>query len=569
MDQTTAVSPVGGRSWTGSRAGPSDPQPGTPAGVACLLTLVVTVSGAADDGSVLRPVPSRTQTRWAALSGVVAGAAGLGISDLAAWLAAPAGSPLAAVGSVIIDLLPAGMVNFGKDYLGSADKPVLLTIVALGVVALAALGGVAELRRRGSGAVVFALIAVVGLVAVAVGSGSDVAAYVPTAVGLLLASMLLSTLVTRLRRWQPARAALRLDAPADPARRSFLVATSVFGVLAAAAVVGGRVLVGAANRISAARSSIRLPAPATPAPAVPAGADLGIADLSPYLTPNEDFYRIDTALQVPVIDPTTWSVRIVGMVEEEVSLTFEELLALPLVEHVATLTCVSNEVGGDLVGNATWLGYPIRELLARARPLPGADMVLSRSEDGFTAGTPLDALTDPGRQSLLAVGMNGEPLPLEHGFPVRMVVPGLYGYVSATKWVVELKVTTFAQDEGYWTPLGWSARGPIKLASRIDVPGGDVAAGTVAVAGVAWAQHTGISTVEVQVDDGPWARAELAGTTGPDTWRQWRYAWDATPGDHRIAVRATDTEGTLQDPAEAPPAPDGASGYHSVRVSVR
>ena len=518
---------------------------------------------------MLRAVPSRTQASWAALCGVVAGAAGIGISDLAAWLAAPAGSPLAAVGSVIIDLLPAGMVNFGKDYLGTADKPILLAIVAVGVIALAALGGVAELRRRGAGAAVFALVAVVGLVAVAIGSGSDVAAYVPTVVGLLLAFMLLSSLITRLRRWQPARAVLRPDGPAEPARRGFLIATSVFGVLAAAAVVGGRVLVGAANRVSAARSGIRLPAPATPAPAVPAGADLAIADLSPYLTPNADFYRIDTALQVPVIDPATWSVRVVGMVEQEVSLTFEELLGLPLVEHVATLTCVSNEVGGNLVGNATWLGYPIRELLARAKPLAGADMVLSRSEDGFTAGTPLDALTDPNRQSLLAVGMNGEPLPLEHGFPVRMVVPGLYGYVSATKWVVELKVTTFAEDEGYWTPLGWSARGPIKLASRIDVPGGEVAVGTVAVAGVAWAQHTGVGGVEVQVDGGAWERAELAETTGPDTWRQWRYAWDAPAGDHELTVRATDADGTLQDPAEAPPAPDGASGYHSVRVTVR
>ena len=185
-----------------------------------------------------------------------------------------------------------------------------------------------------------------------------------------------------------------------------------------------------------------------------------------------------------------------------------------------------------------------------------------------TTGTPLDVLTDAGRQCLLAVGMNGEPLPLEHGFPVRMVVPGLYGYVSATKWVVQLKVTTFAADEGYWTPLGWSAKGPIKLASRIDVPTRAADAGTVVVAGVAWAQHTGISAVEVQVDDGPWARAELAETTGPDTWRQWRYAWDATLGDHRIAVRATDAKGTLQDPAEAAPAPDGSSGYHSVRVSV-
>ena len=529
---------------------------------------VVNGSRATDHGTVLRPVPTRTQTTWAALSGVVAGAAGIGISDLAAWLVNPAGSPLAAVGSVIIGLLPAGMVNFGKDTLGTADKPILVTIVALGVIVLAGLGGVAELRRRGAGAAVFALVAAVGLVSVALGSGSDAAAYVPTIVGLLLAFMLLSTLLTRLRRWQPARAAVRPGGPADPARRGFLVATSIFGVLAAAAVVGGRVLVGAANRVSAARSDLRLPAPATPAPAVPAGADLALEDLSPYLTPNADFYRIDTALQVPVIDPAKWSIRVVGMVEQEVSMTFDELLALPLVEHVTTLTCVSNEVGGNLVGNATWLGYPIRDLLARARPLPGADMVLSRSEDGFTAGTPVDALTDPDRQALLAVGMNGEPLPLEHGFPVRMVVPGLYGYVSATKWVVELKLTTFAADEGYWTPLGWSARGPIKLASRIDVPGGNVPAGTVAVAGVAWAQHTGVGKVEVQVDDGPWSAAELAQTTGPDTWVQWHYAWDAAPGAHRLTVRTTDAKGTVQVADEAPPAPDGSSGYHSVRVTV-
>ena len=224
---------------------------------------------------MLRPVPSRTQTRWAALSGVVAGLAGLGISDLAAWLANPAGSPIAAVGSVIIDVLPAGMVNFGKDYLGTADKPILLTIVALGVVALAALGGVAELRRRGAGAVVFGAIAVVGLVAVAIGSGSDVAAYVPTIVGLLLAFMLLSTLITRLRRWQPARAATRPDGPADPARRGFLLATGVFGVLAAAAVVGGRVLVGAANRVSAARSNLRSRRPPRPRPPSPRGRTWG------------------------------------------------------------------------------------------------------------------------------------------------------------------------------------------------------------------------------------------------------------------------------------------------------
>ena len=257
------------------------------------------------------------------------------------------------------------------------------------------------------------------------------------------------------------------------------------------------------------------------------------------------------------------------MVENEVAITYAELLAKPLVEHFTTLTCVSNEVGGDLAGNARWLGYPIRELLAQAKPLADADMVLSMSDDGWTAGTPLTALTDPDREAILAVGMNGEPLPIEHGFPVRMVVPGLYGYVSATKWVVNLKVTTYEKDEAYWTPLGWSAKGPIKIASRIDVPARTVDAGTVAVAGVAWAQHTGISKVEVQVDQDPWQPAEIAGTTGPDTWRQWKYAWTATPGTHRITVRATDANGTLQTAALAPPAPDGATGYHTISVKVR
>jgi DMSO/TMAO reductase YedYZ molybdopterin-dependent catalytic subunit len=237
---------------------------------------------------------------------------------------------------------------------------------------------------------------------------------------------------------------------------------------------------------------------------------------------------------------------------------------------MTTLTCVSNPVGGDLAGNALWLGYPIRELLAEARPLAGADMVLSKSQDGWTASTPLSALTDPSREALLAIGMNGEPLPIEHGFPVRMVVPGLYGYVSATKWVTSLKVTTYAQEQAYWTPLGWSAKAPIKLASRIDVPHkSTVDAGTVVVAGVAWAQHAGISAVEVQVDQNAWQPAQLAETVGPDTWRQWKYEWAATPGTHKLTVRATDANGMLQTAEEASPMPNGATGYHSIQVKVR
>jgi DMSO/TMAO reductase YedYZ molybdopterin-dependent catalytic subunit len=315
---------------------------------------------------------------------------------------------------------------------------------------------------------------------------------------------------------------------------------------------------------------LRLPAPAKPAPPVPAGAELGLPELTPYVTDNDSFYRIDTALQVPVIDPANWSLRITGMVANPFEIDYATLSAKPLVEHMVTLTCVSNEVGGNLAGNALWLGYPIRELLAEARPQQGADMVLSTSDDGWTASTPLEVLTDSDRQALLAIGMNGAPLPLEHGFPVRMVVPGLYGYVSATKWVTELKVTTFAADSGYWTPLGWSARGPIKIASRIDRPGGrTIEEGLVTVAGVAWAQHTGIAGVEVQIDQDSWQPAQLAEVVGPDTWRQWKFDWTATAGEHTITVRATDADGKLQIADFAPPAPDGATGYHQVQVRVR
>jgi hypothetical protein len=289
------------------------------------------------------------------------------------------------------------------------------------------------------------------------------------------------------------------------------------------------------------------------------------------VTPNGDFYRIDTALRVPQVDPASWTLRVTGLVDEPFELTLDELLALPLTEHHVTLTCVSNEVGGDLVGNARWLGYPVRDLLSRAGVRDEADMVLSTSADGWTASTPLDVLTDPERACLLAVGMNGEPLPPEHGFPARLVVPGLYGYVSATKWVTELKVTTFADDVAYWSTRGWSERGPIKLASRVDTPraGAPVPAGVVTVAGVAWAQHTGVVGVEVRVDDGTWRTATLADTVGPDTWRQWSYAWDATPGEHRLTVRATDADGRTQTADVAPPAPDGASGWHEVTVRVQ
>jgi DMSO/TMAO reductase YedYZ molybdopterin-dependent catalytic subunit len=290
---------------------------------------------------------------------------------------------------------------------------------------------------------------------------------------------------------------------------------------------------------------------------------------SPYVVPNGDFYRIDTALYPPQVDPSTWELRIHGMVRNPITITWQQLLRRPMVERYVTLTCVSNEVGGDLVGNALWLGTPIKALLEEAGPLPGADQVIQRSVDGWTCGSPTAALLD-GRDALLAVGMNGQPLPIAHGFPVRMVVPGLYGYVSACKWITEIEVSRFSDFDAYWVPRGWSQQAPIKTESRIDTPrdGAERKAGTVAVAGVAWAQHRGISKVEVQIDDGSWQQATLAATVSSDTWREWSFAWPAAHGKHSVRVRATDATGETQTSEPADPAPNGASGWHTVQVQV-
>jgi DMSO/TMAO reductase YedYZ molybdopterin-dependent catalytic subunit len=302
---------------------------------------------------------------------------------------------------------------------------------------------------------------------------------------------------------------------------------------------------------------------------VPAEADQRLPRLTPYVTRNRDFYLIDTALAVPQIDPATWRLRVHGRVRTPLTLSYEQLLARPLVERYVTLACVSNEVGGELVGNARWLGVPLKDLLDEVAPLDGADQVVSRSVDGFTAGTPTAALRD-GRDALLAVGMNGEPLPVHHGFPVRMVVPGLYGYVSATKWLAELELTSFADFDAYWVRRGWARRASVKTQARIDTPqqGARPAPGRLVVAGVAWAQGRGVSRVEVRVDDGEWREARLAAAVSVDTWRQWTLPWDAAPGRHRLSVRATDNAGETQPEQERPPLPDGATGWHTVTVTV-
>jgi hypothetical protein len=294
-----------------------------------------------------------------------------------------------------------------------------------------------------------------------------------------------------------------------------------------------------------------------------------VPGISPFITPNGQFYRVDTALLVPQVDPSNWTLRIHGMVAREITITFDQLLRRPLIEDYLTLCCVSNPVAGPYIGTAKWLGASLAALLRAARPQRGADQLLATSVDGFTSGTPLQVILD-GRDALVAVAMNGAALPTAHGFPARLVVPGLYGYVSACKWVVDLEVTTFAAAQGYWVPRGWSAMGPIKTESRIDVPtnGASVKAGKVSVAGVAWAQHKGIEAVEARADHGPWQEATLATVPGIDTWRQWVWEWEATSGTHLIEARATDKTGYTQTSAIADVAPNGATGYPSTQVSV-
>jgi len=505
----------------------------------------------------------------AVVGGLVAGAVTVGAAEFFAGIVLRLGwsdgtpSPVLAVGGAFIDRTPAWLKTFAVDNFGTRDKQVLLAGVAVVLTLLSLLIGWLSRRRFTAALTVF-----VGLVAIAAGAVTSRphAAFVDLAP--LVIGAVLGLLTLHWWREHVVLAAGPADPGSAPTRRAALVGA---GALIGAAVlaVAGRAWGNGTRAVQAARAAFVLPHVANPV-TVPEGASVGVSGVTPYIVPSNDFYRIDTALVVPQVDPSSWKLRVTGMVHHEVEIDWQTLLSNSTQQAMITLMCVSNEVGGHLVGNTIWTGWPVRELLARAGVQPGADMVLSRSVDGFTAGTPLGALTD-GRNALIAIAMNGEALPAEHGFPARLVVPGLYGYVSATKWVTELKVTTFAQDAGYWTPRGWSARGPVKTSSRIDVPrsGAKVAAGTVAVAGVAWHQHVGIAQVQVRVDDGPWQDARLGAAANVDVWRQWVYQWHATPGHHTLTVRAVDDSGAIQIAAPAPPAPDGSTGYHSISVSVR
>jgi DMSO/TMAO reductase YedYZ molybdopterin-dependent catalytic subunit len=500
-----------------------------------------------------------------AAAGVASVIVGVGAGEIVSAFFVQNGSPVLVVGAFVIDLVPSWLKGAVIALFGTGDKVVLVVSLAIVLLVGAAFAGWLEWRRPPLGRILIGVGGAVGVLAALTRSGADWLAAVPSVLTAAVGILALASLTRMLRGTVPSRVAPN----GSVTRRRFLTATGVTAGTGVLAVILGQVVASGYRAAATARAAFHLPKPAVTAPPIPAGASFDIAGLSPIVTPNADFYRIDTALQIPGIDPANWRLKITGMVEKEIELTFAELLKLPLEESTTTLACVSNEVGGNLISNATWLGYPIRHLLARAKPTSGADMVLSKSQDGWTAGTPIEALTDE-RNAILAVGMNGQPLPLEHGYPVRMVVPGLYGYVSATKWVVELDVTRFDKATSYWVDRGWSQRGPVKLESRIDVPssGSQVAAGTVAVAGVAWSQHVGVSAVHVQIDDGPWQQADLADAISIDTWRQWKYAWPATKGTHTIRVRATDAKGLVQTSKVADVVPNGATGLHQISVTV-
>jgi len=519
---------------------------------------------ATESSSVSRP--DRPNRSWAALSGVVAVGAALGVSQLLAGLATTVPSLVVSVGGVVVDITPLSIVRASVEVFGTNDKPALLIGIVVTALLIGGLLGVLAASHRWIGAAGFIVFGILGAWA---GSRDPLMSDIASVIAAVAASGIGIAVLFWLLGASEAAEAVEDDTAYAVDRRRFLVGTAIVGLAAVVAAVAGRLL-GARSIVEAARSGVQLGAAETVTETVTAG--LSTADypgLSPLYTPNEVFYRIDTALVTPQVDPASWSLRFSGMVDNPFELTFDELLAMPMVEQTVTLCCVSNKVGGRLVGNARWLGVPLQNLLAEAGVQEGATQVVGRSVDDFTVGFPTSVL-DGGRPALVAVGMNGEPLPADHGFPARLVVSGLYGYVSATKWLTEVEMTTLEAFDAYWIPRGWAKEGPVKTQSRIDTPRDNrsVAPGINAIAGVAWAQSRDIAMVEVQVDDLAWAEAELSERVSEHAWRQWVYPWDATPGTHRLRVRATDGTGETQTEVEQPVRPDGATGHHTITVEV-
>jgi DMSO/TMAO reductase YedYZ molybdopterin-dependent catalytic subunit len=505
--------------------------------------------------------PARSDGRGV---GVRCAVAAVAAAELTA-LAVGQGSPLVSVAGAAIDASPEWLKSFAIRTFGTADKAVLLVGIVVVVGLLAAAVGRRAVRRRVVGDAALVALGAVGALAALTRPGAGATAALPSLLGTVAGALVL-------RRAVPGHAPgpevserpelVRSD------RRAFLRA----GLLVGSAAVAATVAVRATDRrsgVSASRDAVRLPVPDDPASAVPSGIDPAVEGLEPYFTPNDRFYRVDTALFAPRVEAAGWRLRIHGMVDRELELGFDDLLTWPTIERDITLACISNEVGGRYVGNARWIGVRLNDVLDDAGVDPRADQLVSRSVDGFTVGTPTAIALD-GRDAMLAFGMNGESLPVEHGFPVRMVIPGLYGYNSATKWVVDLELTTFDAYDAYWVERGWARYAPIETQARIDTPtrAKTVTAGQVPVAGVAWAQHRGITAVQVRVDGGPWMPARLAPEPTLDAWRQWVFTWDAQPGSHTLEARATDGDGNVQTGDRSEPFPDGATGWHAIAVTV-
>ena len=516
------------------------------------------------------PLPAAVPTRGrAALAGVVAAASALAVGELvSAFTAGGAPSPLIAVGTAVIDFAPPGSKELVVALFGTNDKIALNVVVAGAVLVFGALIGL--VARRNSAAATLMVAALVGVGTLAALRDPQAGlAYVALSTGLqLVAGIAVLDLLMNAARPR----AVTAEVP-DGGRRRFMVKAGALGVLSLVGYSFGRTML---ESRAAQVASAELPTPTMVDPAPTLTADNSFTDLqglTPIVIPNDDFYRIDTALIVPAVDLSTWSLRVHGMVDNELTLTYAQLVELPLVERYITIACVSNEVGGDLIGNAKWAGVLLADVLELAGVQAGATQVVPRSVDGFAAGFPTEWVTDPDRprDAMIAVGMNDAPLPAAHGFPARLIVPGLYGYVSATKWLSEIELTTWEGFDSYWVPRGWSKEGPILTQSRIDLPmdGSGWSAGkTVPIAGMAWAMDRGVSKVEVRIDDGPWEPATLSAPIGPQTWVQWRSSWTATAGRHAVSVRATDGDGVVQEDRVTRPDPDGARGYHTIALNV-
>jgi DMSO/TMAO reductase YedYZ molybdopterin-dependent catalytic subunit len=514
-----------------------------------------------------------------AVVGLVAGGVAIGVATLVAAFVRPQASPIIAVGEAAIDRTPPAVKNFAVEHFGTHDKTFLLlgiyTVIALIAITLGCLAR----RRLAIGLAGLALFGAFGAFVALTRPESRTSDAVPSLIGGIAGLVILPWLVhaakpdfleaTGRRARTLYESAARTSTAMGINRRRFLVAGAASAAAAVGTGVGGQIISNRRFNVAASRNAVKLKAPVSAKPVPKRVTDLKIPGLSPFYTPNAAFYRVDTALVVPQVPAQSWSLRIHGMVDKEINLTFSELMNRPMIERDITLCCVSETVGGRYIGNARWQGVRLAGILREAGVQKGAQQIVSRDANGMSIGTPVAAVMD-GRDAMLAVGMNGVPLPQEHGFPVRMVVPGLYGYVSACKWIVDMELTTWAAFDAYWVKRKWSQQAPIKTESRIDTPkkGSSLRAGQIPVAGVAWAQHKGVAAVEVSIDGGRWRKAKLAPQDTIDTWRQWYIMWDATPGTHQIQVRATDKTGYTQTKKVHRSEPNGATGWHTIKVTV-